>query len=269
MARRDGRLYESVEELWQCAGVPAAALERLAEADAFHSLGLNRRNALWAVRGLADAPLPLFAASRQNGVPAPETPEGVEPGVALVPMPAAQEVVEDYRSTGLTLRQHPIAFVRDELRRDGTVRCADLVEMRSGQRVLVSGLVLVRQKPGSAKGVMFMTVEDETGVANLIIWPSLFRKQRRLILSASMLACRGFVQKANSVVHVIAERLTDRSDLLRSVGEREGFPLSHGRGDEARTGGGTDRRGPGRVRDITVPDLRPSSGIEVPARNFR
>ncbi len=269
MARRDSQLYESVEELWQRAGVPAAALERLAEADAFHSLGLNRRAALWAVRALADAPLPLFAASGQNGVPAPETPEGVEPSVTLVPMPAAREVVEDYRSTGLTLRQHPIAFVRDELRRDGIVRCADLIEMRSGQRVLVSGLVLVRQKPGSAKGVMFITVEDETGVANLIIWPSLFRKQRRLILSASMLACRGFVQKADSVVHVIAERLTDRSDLLRSVGEREGFPLSHGRGDEARTGGGTDRRGPGRVRDITVPDLRPSSGIKVPARNFR
>ncbi|MBV9750878.1 MAG: error-prone DNA polymerase [Acetobacteraceae bacterium] len=268
-ARRDDRLYESVEELWQRAGVPAAALERLAEADAFRSLGLNRRAALWAVRALADAPLPLFAASGQNGVPAPETPEGAEPSVTLIPMPAAREVVEDYRSTGLTLRQHPIAFVRDELRRHGIVRCADLAEVRSGQRVLVSGLVLVRQKPGSAKGVMFMTVEDETGVANLIIWPSLFRKQRRLILSASMLACRGFVQKANSVVHVIAERLTDRSDLLRSVGEREGFPLSHGRGDEARTGGGTDRRGPGRVRDITIPDLRPSSGIKVPARNFR
>ena len=267
VASRGAQRYRSVEELHRRAGVPAAALERLAEADAFGSLGLARREALWAVRGLADAPLPLFAAVDRDWA---LTPEIKEPAVPLAPMTAGREVVEDYRSTGLSLRQHPVAFLREDLRRRGMVRCADLAAMRGGRRVIVPGLVLVRQRPGSAKGVMFITIEDETGVANLIIWPSLFARQRRTILSASMLACQGRVQKESGVVHVIAEHLTDLSGLLRSVGEREGFRLSHGRGDEARTGGGTDRRGPGRApRDIYIPDLRLGSGIKVPTRNFR
>ena len=103
--------------------------------------------------------------------------------------------------------------------------------------------MLVRQKPGSAKGVMFITLEDETEVANLIVWPSLFERQRRVILSAGMLACRGRVQREGEVIHLIAEHLIDLSDLLRSVGERdEPFPLPHGRGDEAKHGGGPDQR---------------------------
>ena len=131
------------------------------------------------------------------------------------------------------------------------IRCADLKHARDGWRVTVPGLVLVRQKPGSACGVTFMTIEDETDVANLVIWPSLFEKQRRLILSVGMIACRGRVQREGQVVHVVAEHMLDLSDLLRSVGNRE-EPAS-GRGSQ----------------NIDVPDMRPGSVIKIKTRDFR
>ncbi len=214
-ARRGGRAYASVEEAWRRAGVPAAALERLAEADAFRGLGLGRRQALWAVKGLADAALPLFAAADGGGRFLPEL---VEPPVALARMTQGREVVEDYRSTGLSLKAHPVAFLRPALRARGMAECGGLGRLRDGQRVAAPGLVLVRQKPGSAKGVMFITIEDETGVANLVLWPNLFERQRRLALSAAMIACHGRVQREGEVVHVVADRLEDLSHLLRGVG---------------------------------------------------
>jgi error-prone DNA polymerase len=255
LARGDAP-FSSIEEVWLRSKVPVAALERLAEADAFGSLGLSRRDALWKIKGLSDAPLPLFAAAdERDGRRRPET---TEPDVSLAPMTEGREVVEDYRSKGLTLRHHPVAFLREELERRRMIRCADLKHIRDGRRVTVPGLVLVRQKPGSARGVTFMTIEDETDVANVVIWPSLFEKQRRLILSAGMIACRGRVQKEGQVIHVVAEHMLDLSDLLRSVGNREEpFPLRHGRGDEARP------------RDIHVPDLSLDRGIKVKTRDFR
>ena len=177
VAHRSDAPYSSVEEVWRRAGVPAAALERLAEADAFRGLGLDRRQASWAVSGLADTVLPLFAVADRPHQPLPEL---VEPPVALPAMKDGREVVEDYRSVGLSLRNHPVAFLRETLRGRGMVTCADLQQVRDGRRVIVPGVVLVRQKPGSAKGVMFITIEDETGVANLILWPDRFEKQRRL-----------------------------------------------------------------------------------------
>ena len=262
VAARGEHDYADLDNLWRRAGVPVAALEHLAEADALASLGLNRREALWAIRGLADAPLPLFAAADNR-------PEIVEPPVTLDPMRPGREVVEDYGSIGLSLRAHPLAFLRAELQRRGMVACADLAHLRDGRRVVVPGLVLVRQKPGSAKGVMFITTEDETGVANLILWPSLFARQRRLVLSATMIACHGKVQKEAGVIHVIADQLEDLSDLLRSVGERDGpWPLRHGRGDGATHPGAPDRGelAP-RVRDVYVPET--GRGIKVPTRDFR
>ncbi len=274
VAHRAGEPYRSVEEVWRRAGVPAAALERLAEADAFRKIGLDRRQALWAVKGLADTVLPLFAAADAPRRPLPEL---VEPQVALTPMKDGREVVEDYRSVGLSLKQHPVAFLRETLQARKMVACADLPRIRDGRRVIVPGIVLVRQKPGSAKGVMFITIEDETGVANLILWPDRFAAQRRLVLSAGMIACHGKVQREGEVVHVITDRLEDLSDLLRSVGERdEPFPIQHGRGDGATHPGARDPRdGPGAgpggrpVRDIYIPDLRLGSGIKVPTRDFR
>ena len=121
-------------------------------------------------------------------------------------------MVEDYRSTGLTLRRHPVSFLRQDLMARRIVRCADLATIRDGKRVEVAGIILVRQRPGSARGVLFVTIEDETGHANLILWPSVFEAQRRLVLSASMIACRGKLQREGEVIHVIAEHLTDLSE---------------------------------------------------------
>jgi error-prone DNA polymerase len=270
LARGDSS-FTSIEEVWLRAEVPVAALERLAEADAFGSMELNRRDALWKIKGLGDAPLPLFAAADKcEGQPRLEV---TEPDVSLTPMTEGREVVEDYRSKGLTLRQHPVAFLRRELDGRRIIPCAELRHTRDGRMITVAGLVLVRQRPGSAKGVTFMTIEDETEVANLVIWSTVFEKHRRLLLSSGMIGCRGRVQREGQVIHVVAEHMLDLSDLLRSVGDREEpFPLQHGRGDEARHGSRPDsREAPplGRKpRDIFVPDLSLES-IKVKTRDFR
>ena len=177
-ARAD-RPFVSVDDLWRRAGVPVAALVQLAEADAFRpSLQLARREALWAIKALRDEPLPLFAAASAR---AQETvPEIHEPVVALRPMTAGGEVVEDYSHVGLTLRSHPVSFLRAELSGKRIVTCAEAMQARDGRWLETAGLVLVRQRPGSAKGVLFITIEDETGIANLVIWPSLYEKQRRI-----------------------------------------------------------------------------------------
>ena len=156
------------------------------------------------------------------------------------------------------------------------VTCASLAATKEGRRVTVPGIVLVRQKPGSAKGVMFITIEDETGIANLVLWPSLFEKQRRLVLSAGMLACRGRVQRDGTVIHVVVEHLIDLSQELRSVGNRAiPFPIERGRGDGATHPGSADSReqvaaASWRTRDIYAPDGRFTNGhIKVPTRDFR
>jgi error-prone DNA polymerase len=202
--------YKSIPDLHRRAGVPVAALERLAEADSFHALNLDRRQAIWAIRGLSDHRLPLFdrADSDSN-----------EPAVSLPVMTKGRQVVEDYRSVGLSLRDHPVSFLRATLNERRITRCADLAQRRDGSRLTVAGIVLVRQRPGSARGVLFVTIEDETGHANLIVWPSVFERQRRVLLSATMLACRGKLQQESGVIHVIADEITDLSGLLRSVGD--------------------------------------------------
>jgi error-prone DNA polymerase len=270
VAARGERLYGSVDELWRRTCAPPAALERLAEADAFQSLNLERRAALWAIRGLRDEVLPLFAAADDGRAPQPEI---VEPAVPIVPMPDGRNVVEDYASVGLTLRQHPVAFLRGELRPRAIIPCADLSTRRDGQPVTVSGLVLVRQRPGTATGVIFITIEDETGIANLIVWSSLFERQRRIVLSASMLGCRGRVQREGDVIHVVAEQLEDLSALLRSVGNRQhAFPVPHGRGDGATHPNGPDPRETGanaRGSQRASGRVGRNKSIRVPTRSFR
>lgn len=246
--------YRSIEEVWRRAGLPPAALERLAEADGFGALGVDRRQALWAVRGLADHVLPLFAAADRGRVPEPEI---IEAPVRLAALREGQQVVEDYRSTGLSLRGHPLAFLRRDLAARGMVSCGELASLRDGQRIALAGLVLVRQKPGSAKGVLFITVEDETGVANLIVWPSVFEQQRRVILSAGLLGCRGRVQREGEVLHVIVKEVEDLTAMLQSVAQRDGSQ-DDAAGQAAH-----------RARDIAMPDLRLGAGIKVPTRDFR
>jgi len=227
--------YGTIAELRLRSGLQPGALERLAEADALCCLHhTDRRRALWDVRALAPTDLPLFAA-RENFA---------EPATEIVPMKPGREVVEDYRSTGLTLRRHPVAFLRDELHGLGARRAEDLAALRDGCRLMVAGIVLVRQRPGSAKGVMFITIEDETGHANLVVWQSVFEKHRRLVLGAGMIGCFGKLQREGEVMHVVADRLVDYSEMLRSVGCRdEAFIPPTGRGDEARHGGAPDPRG--------------------------
>ena len=201
-------------------------------------------------------------------------PEIDEPVVILRPMTAGGEVVEDYGHVGLTLRSHPVRFLREELSRRRFVTCAEAMQARDGRWLQTAGLVLVRQRPGSAKGVMFITIEDETGIANLVIWPTLYEKQRRIILSASMMAVDGRIQREGEVVHLVAQQLTDLSSELASIGDRDTtFPLPHGRGDEFHRGGpGLDAREQPpksiRTRDIYVPDLHIDT-IKVKARDFR
>ncbi len=266
--------FVSVEQLWRRAGVPPASLRHLAAADAFGCLGLARRDAIWAVDALGDRALPLFAAADRDALPRPELEEVA---VALPPMTEGGAVVEDYRNTGLSLRRHPLAFLRAGFAERGMIRCADLDAAPDGRRVVVPGLVLIRQKPGSAKGVLFVTLEDETGIANVIVWPALFEKQRRLILSASTLAVRGRVQRASGVIHVIADELLDLSADLRRVSERDdaspGPPPERwptGRGDEARHGGSPDARDRKTVRprDIYCPGPG-ERGITIKTRDFR
>ncbi|TXM95222.1 error-prone DNA polymerase [Methylobacterium sp. WL116] len=275
VAVRPASGYASVEDLWRRAGISARGLRALAGADAFLSLGLDRRAALWAIRGLADRPLDLFAAAdAREGQPRPER---VEPGVDLVPMSAGREVVEDYHATGLSLRAHPLAFVRSDLAAQGYRQCRVLDDAPSGRALVLAGLVLMRQKPGSANGTMFVTLADETGIANLIVWPPVFERHRRLILTAGMMGVRGRVQRQGLVVHVLVDSLVDLTALLRRVGDRTGreaaFPLPHGRGDEARSGG-RDQREPsasGGATGAVTPPAAPAIAqeIRVATRNFR
>jgi len=270
----DGEIpFDSVEAAWHRAGVPRAAIERLAEADAFHSLAMGRRTGLWFAKGLGAAPLPLFAAAdaREGGF----SPEGTEPEVALRPLTEGREVVEDYRALQLSLRAHPLQFVRDELARAGIVRCADLASIRDGRHVEVAGVILVRQRPGSARGVLFITIEDESGVANGILWPDRFEKQRRVVMSSSMVSLRGRLQKEGQVIHVIVDRVVDRDDMLRSIGGME-LPITHGRGDGATHAGSPDRGEPGwkpSPRDLYSPPfpngVDPEDLIKVRSHDFR
>ena len=189
-------------------------------------------------------------------------------------MTAGREVVEDYGHVGLTLRAHPVSFLREDLHRKRIGTCAESMQARDGRFVQTAVLVLVRQMPGSAKGVMFITIEDETGIANLVIWPKLFEQQRRIILSAGMLAVAGRVQREGEVVHLVANSLTDLSASLATIGDRDSvFPPPHGRGDEFHRGGpGVDPRErpqPGaKSRDNYVEDRRLDT-IKVKARDFR
>jgi error-prone DNA polymerase len=266
--------FASVDDLWRRASVPSAALVQLAEADAFRpSLGLARREALWAIKALRSEPLPLFAAAAARE--AKPVPEINEPAVALRPMTAGGEVVEDYGHVGLSLRNHPVSFLREDLRQRRIVTCNEAMEARDGRWLEAAGLVLVRQRPGSAKGVMFITLEDETGIANLVVWAKVFEKFRHTVLAARMMAVRGRVQREGDVVHLVAHQLADLSAELASVGDKDPilFPLPHGRGDQVRHGGsGPDPRELPpkglRTRDIYIPDLR-SDAIKVRTRDFR
>ncbi|HUD91415.1 error-prone DNA polymerase [Sphingobium sp.] len=249
VAARGPAPFGTIEEVWRRAGVPRAAIERLAEADAFSSIAQDRRQGLWKVKGLGDAPLPLFAAADERE--ARFRPENVEQDVTLREMSEGHEVVEDYRSLQMSLRGHPLQFLRSQLDAMRIVRCADLGAIRDGRNIEVAGVILVRQRPGSAKGVLFVTIEDETGIANGILWPDKFEIYRRQIMSASMIAMRGRLQKEGEIIHVICDRIINHDDMLRSIAHSD-FSVTPGRGDGASNGGGPDPRDPSWPRGRTL-----------------
>jgi error-prone DNA polymerase len=264
--------FESVDDMWRRSGVPAEALVQLAEADAFRpSLKLERRDALWAIKALRDEPLPLFSAAADREMRT--IAEQHEPEVELRQMTEGHNVVEDYGHTGLTLREHPIAFLRRDLTSRSIVTCEEAMNARDGRWLMAAGLVLVRQKPGSAKGVMFITIEDETGPANIVVWPKLFEKRRRIVLGASLMAINGRIQREGDVVHLVAQQLFDLSGDLSGLADRDGsFRLPTGRGDEfahGSAGGGDskDRAAAPKPRDIFIPDLHIDT-LKVKSRNF-
>ncbi|CAJ0862489.1 DNA polymerase III subunit alpha [freshwater sediment metagenome] len=212
LVARRGKGYDSVRDVWLRAELSPATLMRLAEADAFASLGLSRRDALWAAAGLNRAgdrdDLPLLRDLSFSPL---------EPDAHLPPMPPGEEIVEDYRFLSLSLKGHPVAFLRRRMEARGALPCAALAEFPdgAGRRLMVAGLVLLRQRPGTAKGVVFMTIEDETGQANIIFWPKLLERQRAEIIGSRLVAVTGRLQKEAGVIHVVAERVDDLSADLR------------------------------------------------------
>jgi error-prone DNA polymerase len=271
IAARAALPFESADDMWRRSGVPTASLVKLAEADAFlPSLRLERRQALWQIKALRDEPLELWAAAAERE--AQTIVEANEPVTQLKSMAAGREVVEDYSHTGLTLRAHPMSFLRQDLNNKGIATCAEAMAERDGKWLWTAGLVLVRQRPGSAKGVMFLTLEDESGIVNAVVWPSLFERQRRILMSASMMGIHGKIQREGEVVHLVAQKLFDFTADLSSLGERDGeFTLPYGRGDHARNGSAPDPRDRPKpsvqTRDIYIPDLHIDS-LKMKIRNF-
>ena len=282
IVRHRGLGYRSVRDLWLRTGLGPQVLERLADADAFGSLGLSRRQALWAVKALGragdqdslplcGAPPPALPPSPASGrgrsdkrgrVPGGEGGEGGaprEPAVLLPAMPPGEEVVNDYRFTRLSLRAHPAAFLRAELVRRRIVANERLRALGSGARVRVSGLVTIRQRPGSANGVIFMTIEDETGIANIIVWPKVFERFRPIVLGARYVAASGRLQSEAGVIHVVADRLDDLTPLLTRLHDDLPPVEALSRADAVKRPHAEDRRRP-RVPDRAldqVPGLAP------------
>jgi error-prone DNA polymerase len=221
-ARANG--YPDIESLWRRAGVGPAVLERLAEADAFTCIGLSRRDALWSVRSLrGPKPLPLFGAEG----------EGIaEPAVDLPRMTLGEEMIEDYLALRLSLRAHPMELLRTAL--PGLTAHCDLGA--AGARVQVCGLVITRQRPGTASGVIFVTLEDETGVANVIVWPRIYEAFRRAVIGGRLLRVTGRKQQEGPVIHIIAERVEDMSSALATLAHplAQTIDPTEGRADEAR-----------------------------------
>ena len=206
---RERRPFKSLEDFARDTGLPKRALILLADADAFRSIGLDRRAALWAVRRLPDdVPLPLFKIATAR-----EQPDEDAQPLPLMPLP--EQVVADYQTIRLSLKGHPMEFLRAMFAKERVVTCAAVCDANDRQRVRCAGVVLVRQRPGSAKGVVFMTLEDETGIANIVVWPKVMEHFRKEVMGARLILVEGYIQSSpEKVVHLVAERLFDRSSDL-------------------------------------------------------
>jgi error-prone DNA polymerase len=264
-AAGNGRPFDSVEELARRARLGRAPIERLAAADAFASLGLTRREALWQARAI-EPPAPLLAEADGDLF--------AEPAPRLPAMTTGEQVVADYATLALSLKAHPLALLRPELT---ALRCADtraLIAARPGSCVRLAGLVLVRQRPGSAKGVVFVTIEDEHGQANLVVMPDVLRRYRAAILGARLMVVEGVIERqdygAAPIIHVRARRIENRTSLLAALHEAGGDAATWdgalARADEVHRPAHNDPR----VTPPERPRLGPAPGRFLPgSRDFR
>ena len=248
IAAARGNGYPDVESLWRRAGIKPDMLERLAEGDAFASLGLTRRDALWAAKALrAPAPLPLFGADGEGGL---------EPAVTLPQMTLGQEVIEDYLSLRLSLRAHPMELLRPRLPESLP---HDRLSGAKG-RITVTGLVITRQRPGTASGVIFITLEDETGVANVVVWRKIYETYRKAVIAGRLVRVTGRIERDGPVVHLIAEHVEDLSPLLTTLGRPVMIETNDSRADE------TKRPAGGSARSANHP--REQAKLLFPSRDF-
>jgi error-prone DNA polymerase len=209
VAARTRRRFTSLEDFARDTALPKRALILLADADAFRSIGLDRRAALWAVRRLPDdVPLPLF----EIAVAREQPDENARP-LPLMPLP--EQVVADYQTIRLSLKGHPMEFLRPMFENERVIACEGVCHANDKKRVRCAGVVLVRQRPGSAKGVVFMTLEDETGIANIVVWPKVMERFRKEVMGARLILVEGYIQSSpEEVTHLVAQRLFDRSHDL-------------------------------------------------------
>lgn len=261
--------YASVEDVWRRAGVNSAALVAVAEADGFASLGLERREALWAIRALGHngretaSALPLFAAAQtRDAVPEPE--------ITLPDETPGEVVANDYASIRMSLKHHPLSLLREELDTMDVVCARELRERPNNKRLSTAGLILVRQRPGSANGVIFLTLEDETGVANIIVWPDVFKRFRKVILSSRLIRVTGKLQREGIVTHIIAQDVVDLSDRLDALGDGRALEPAWARADEVKYGTHPDPRlSNNRGRKPALTSRHPRNNhITIKSRNF-
>ncbi|KQX19575.1 MULTISPECIES: error-prone DNA polymerase [unclassified Sphingomonas] len=224
VAARGQGAFTSIEELARRATLPRRAIRLLADADAFRSLGLDRRTALWEARRTPDGELPLFAAAKAREL-------GEEPDAMLPAMPLSEHVAADYQLTRLSLKGHPMQFLRETFRREGVLSCREVSEARNGRRAKVAGVVLVRQRPGEGKAI-FITLEDETGIANVLLWARTFEVQRRQVMASRLMVVEGEIQKSpEGVVHLMGAIVHDRTAELDRLSEDHRAEIELARAD--------------------------------------
>jgi len=204
--------FRSITELWRASGARVTTLRRLASADAFRSMGLDRQAALWEIRALSDEHLPLFEATERS-----------EPSPGLPRISELRTVIQDYVATGLSLKAHPVSFCRDALAERGATPAREFADKRRwphGSKAAVAGIVLVRQRPGTASGIVFMTLEDETGTANLIVRPQVYHRYRRVARHGVVVLARGTVERQGDVVHILVESLENAEGAIAPLATR-------------------------------------------------
>ena len=267
--------FRDLHDLRSLTNVQLATLEKLAAADCFRSIGLDRRQALWEVRALTRAkPLPLFAWAGAREA-------GEESEIALPEMPLPEHVVNDYQTLRLSLKAHPMRFLRPRLNDEGVASAQDVKALKDGARITAAGVVLVRQRPGSAKGVVFLTVEDETGIVNSVVWPKVLEAYRRVVMGARLILIEGRIQRHEDIIHLVAERLEDRTPWLLALSEEaESFkaPIAHadevkrsdpGSALSSRDLASTTARNLTRTRDTAAPRRHPRQMRILPkSRDF-